>query len=323
MNSFAAIFSKGKRLEAFQNMGVETEGAGGKVRSPKEIIMDALVKAQEKNGGKLGKGFDKNLGTMFADVSSRRAVGAFESKFRDAGGGEAGVRAARDEFERLERAMVADEEVMESFNRAMRTSNSQAEVFNNQIRKSALQMQTDLAPAMAALAAALVPAVQELGHWVTFLTGDKQASTISSLANEDVDAAIASTKKMTEGGKISDAQLESNRVAANEARENKDRAAAELLSAKETQSEHAKSFWGRAFGVNEEGDKGNVAEKEAKLKDANALYDKMITTNEDVKRRLDGKLLVQIANVDELRAATGAPANGADGRQPGPEGKPR
>jgi hypothetical protein len=336
--SFAAIFGKGSRLDAFEKMGVNVEGKGGKVRDPKAIIMDAMLAAQTHAGGNLGKQFDKNLYSMFADVKSQQAIGSFVDKYKSAGGGQAGLEAASAEFERLRKAIVADEEVMASFNRAMKTSESQAEVFNNQIRKSVLQMQTDLAPAMAQLAVATASAVTELAKWVTFMTGDKQGAVISSLANEDVAAAITSTEKMTAGGKISDAQIEQNRVAANEAREAKNRAEAELNVAKETLSkkleggdynsltnplfankaDDANSFWGRLLGANEEGDRKNVSDKEAALRSAQETLDKITANNDEVKRALAGKLLVQIANVEELKSAV-APSVGSDGRRPSPE----
>jgi len=333
--SFAAIFSKGKRIEGFEKMGVNIEGEGGKIRDPKKIIMDSLVAAQEKAGGKLGTAFNKNLATMFADVKSRQAIGSFEDKFRSAGGGQAGVAAATAEWDRLEKAIVSDEEIMQSFNRAMKTSASQSEVFNNAIRKSALQMQNDLAPAMASLMAAAIPLAKKLAGVVELVTGDKTGKTLKDQAEMSVGEAIDSTKKQVEGGKISDAQLEQNKQAAKEANWSKNRAAAELQVAQETLKEKkAETYisanplggfglgsylWDKTVGTDEKGAAADVEQKKKNLAEATATYEKMTATNEDIKRKLDGKLLVQIANVDELKAAV-VPSVG-DGRQPSPEQK--
>ncbi len=59
------------------------------------------------------------------------------------------------------------------------------------------------------------------------------------------------------------------------------------------------------------------------MKKADEAYDKIVASNEDVKRKLEGKLLVQIANVDELKTAMGPPGGDDTGKQPRPEDKPR
>lgn len=341
VGAFAGVFSKGARLNAFEKMGVNVQGEGNKVKTVRQLIVESMVASEKKAG--LGMGFDKAMGSMFADTSSRKATSGWEAMFKEAGGGAEGVKRVNEEFDRLEKAIIADEEIQASFAEAMKGSQSQAEVFNNQIRKSAMQMQTDLQPALMGLAAALVPAVKELANWVTFMTGDKQATTISGIATDDVNAAVKSTEKMTAGGKISDVQIESNRIAGNEARESKARAAAELKNAKDTLAEKQKagdySFWtnplfankaddansflGRTLGANEEGDKKNIVEKEEALKRANDVLEKITQNNDEVKRKLDGKLIVVIDNVDAFKNAAAPPAAGTDGRQPPPEAAPR
>lgn len=336
--SFANTFSKERRLKAFAEMGVDTEGKGGKVKSVKQLLLEALP-AAEKAGKGIGKGFDLAMGKMIADAKARQVFLGFEAIYKEQGGGQKGIQAVTDAFERLEKAAIADEEVMASFNRAMKTSESQADVFNTQIRKAALQMQQDLAPAMAALAKELVPLVKKLASWVGHVTGDKQADTISDVATDDVNDAIRSTTKQVEGGKISDAQIEQNRVAANEAFENKARAAAELKAAQEKLATKQKrgdfDFWtnpgiankwdkgfmGNLLGTNEEADKADIAEKKAALLKAQETYDKMVATNEDVKNKLNDKILVQIANVEELKAAINPPNVDNAGRGPSPEEK--
>jgi hypothetical protein len=335
--AFAEMFSKGKRIAAFEKMGVNLQGEGGRVRDPKKIIMDSLLAAQTHNGGQLGNGWDKNFSTMFQSSQARKATASFEDKFKQAGGGEAGVKAASEEFDRLTRAMISNEEVQSSFERAMKTNASQAEVFNNAIRKTALQMVSDLTPAMIGLGQAVLPLVRQFGGIVSLATGDKSGDVLRDTANADVKEALASTAKQTAGGQISDAQLDQNTEAAKQALWSKQKAEADLAGAQDTlkakkgdaQSEYSwwnapgKTLgyaWDKTLGTDEKGAAAAVEEKKKNLAEANATYEKMVSTNEDIKRKLDGHLIVRIANVEELKAAMG-PTVGGGGRTPSPEEK--
>lgn len=336
--SFANTFSKERRLKAFAEFGIDTEGKGGKVKSPKQLLLEALP-AAEKAGKGIGKGFDLVMGKMVADAKARQVFLGFEAIYKESGGGQKGIEKVTEAFERLEKAAIADEEIMSSFSRAMKTSESQADIFNTQIRKAALQMQTDLAPAMAALAKELVPLVKSLASWVGHVTGDKQAGAISELATGDVDDAVRRTQKQIEGGKISDAQIAENKLAASEAFENRARAAAEVKAAEEKlktkkkdggydfwtnpgiENKWGKGFMGNLLGTDEETDKADIAEKKAALLKAQETYDKIAATNDEVKQKLNDKILVQIANVEELKAAINPPNVDGAGRGDSPEQK--
>jgi hypothetical protein len=352
VSSFANLFSKGKRQDAFTEMGVETGGTGGKVRDPKAIIMDALRGAERKGGGNVttiegAKKFDRMMGRMFADVSSRRTVLGFEDKFKQAGGGEAGIKAATEEFERLEKAMVSDEEIMKSFAMAMKTTESQSEILNNQWRKQAAQIQTDVMPHLIKFGQALIPAVESLGSWVSFMTGDKGTKDQIDAAKDEVESAAGATKKQLEGGKISDAQIEQNKGVSKRALLAKHQAWAELNAAEETlaskkkndeygagseggwgipwsnQVDDPNSILGRVFGTSEKGDQQRVDDKKKQLAAADANIERMATANDEVARLLAGELVVRIANVDELKATQpGAAVDGA-ARQPAPGKKAR
>lgn len=334
--AFTDTFSKGARLGAFQKMGVNIEGANGRIRDPKKVLIDALVAAQTHNGGKIDSNWNKNFGTMFASTSARKATKSFEDEFKKAGGGDAGVKAVEAEFDRLQRAMISNEEVMSSFERAMKTNASQAEVFNNAMRKVALQMVADLTPAMISLGKAIIPIAKKLGGVVTTATGDKQGEILKDAAETDVKEALATTAKQVAGGQISDATIEENANAAKQALFSKQRAEAELKGEQAALEQKKKEgylsanplggfglgsyLWDKAAGTDEKGREATVEEKKKNLEQATATYDKMVATNEDIKRKLDGKLLVQIANVEELKGAMG-PKVGADGRTPSPEEK--
>lgn len=303
--SFANTFSKGARLDAFKSFGVRTEGAGGKVRDPKEIIIDAMKQAQAHGG--MGA-FDKNMGKMFMDTRARSATLGFEQVYKDAGGGAKGEAAVREAFDKLERAVIADAEVQESFARAMQTSQSQAEVFNNQLRQSAAQMQDELRPALVALAPAAISAAQELAKIVGWLAGDKQSSQISGMATKDVSAAITSTEKQIAGGKISDAQLEANRVAENEAREALFRANAERVVKQNDGYSGVEKFGLRALDVATGGflhEKGagealiekkdtDAAARETQARDMAHTLSRIHDSNEKVRQLLAGGIVVKV-----------------------------
>jgi hypothetical protein len=343
VGAFAGVFSKGARLSAFEKLGVNVQGAGDKVKSPKQILVESMLAAEKhaKTSGKggLGTQFDKTMGTMFSDVSSRKSTLGFESIFKEKGGGAAGAAAVTAEFERLENAIIADEEIAASFAAAMRTSTSQAEVFNNEIRKSAMQMQTALAPAMASLYKALVPLAGKAASVVTWLTGGpKEGEAMTADASAAVKETVTSLEKQMKGGKVSDPSIQRGKEEAKQASFAVNRAKAELQMSKETLADAGKgkeyswwnvigksggAAWDLATDVKGQAQE-DVAKKEQTLKDAQAAYDKMTATNQSIKDQLtSGKLTVVIDNVDQLKAALAPPAAGSDGRQPPPEVAPR
>jgi hypothetical protein len=224
LGAFTDTFSKGARLDKFAAHGVKVTGEDGKTRAPIEIIKDAL---------RATKGDNRSMNEMFASTAARRVTRGFETTYKDAGGGEAGIVAVQKAFDELKNATIADEEVAQSFAAAMRTSQSQAEVFNQEMRKSAMVMQEQLMPAMMQLAPAVVAATKSLANVVTWLTGDKQLRGATDMVNRDVPGAISSTDKQIAGGVISAPQREMNRIAENEAREAFSRASAEYQQKKE------------------------------------------------------------------------------------------
>lgn len=210
--AFASAFSKGSTLAHFKEFGVNVHGEGGKLRLPKEILIDALRSASSSQHGGL-QNFSANMGEMFRTAQSRRAVKGFENVFLEKGGGEAGIAAVEREFKRLETAAMSNAEVMESFKRAMSTSTSQAEVFNAQMQKAAGEMQNALTPAMQQLAPKIVALTTASAKFVTWFMGGRANGggvQVRGGTATDVAAAVKTTEAQIAGGQISKATLAEN-----------------------------------------------------------------------------------------------------------------
>jgi hypothetical protein len=73
---FAATFDKSAREKAFQSFGVKTRDQGGKVRSPDQVIKEAMHAAGDAKHGGMGN-FSVNMGKMFMDKTAREVTKPF------------------------------------------------------------------------------------------------------------------------------------------------------------------------------------------------------------------------------------------------------
>lgn len=170
ISSFTNTFSKGARLDAFENFGVKVQGKTGKVRAPQEIIIDALRAAGSDRFGGM-KQFDRNMGSMFMDVRARSAVRGWENVYKDAGGGEKGVQAVREEFDRLAKSTMTQIEIDQSFAEMMRLTESQTQILNNQFNETAGQLKDSLVPALISAAPAVIAVTNAFAGLVEKFTG--------------------------------------------------------------------------------------------------------------------------------------------------------
>lgn len=154
-------FSKGARLKAFKGMGIETSGAGGKIRNVEEILIESLQKTQRKSADQTNQAF----GTLFASAQARRSVRGFESIFRSTYAGASGTeqeklaaatKAVREEFDRLKNVAISQQELQESFNVMMATGQAQANSFNNQLQKLSGEVSSNLLPALISMTPAII-----------------------------------------------------------------------------------------------------------------------------------------------------------------------
>ena len=100
VSSLANQFNKNARLGKMSELGADVKGEDGFNRPIEDILMDILKGAEAKSRAK-GHGlkdFDMYMGTAIADAQARKATNPLEKAFKAAGGGEAGLAAARAEL---------------------------------------------------------------------------------------------------------------------------------------------------------------------------------------------------------------------------------
>lgn len=184
LGSFTASFSKGARRSAFDKAGVALEDSTGKIRNPRDIIIDAL----RATGGKT-----EGMGKMFADAGARRVTRGFESIYKEAGGGEKGLDAVRKAFDDLANAVVHNKEVDDSFALSMATAGSKATVFNEKLGAVTDELKSNLLPMLHELSPLLLGAVKSFSDWVAKKTGKDKADEVSADFGTEMNALNANT----------------------------------------------------------------------------------------------------------------------------------
>lgn len=207
LNSFVNTFSKSARIGGFQGFGVDIHGAGGMIRDPREVIVDAFSAAM-RGGTRLSRNghataapggmnnFDVNLSAMFADAKAVQSIRGFEAIFKQtySASKEANDKdklaeasaAVRAEFQRLMGAAMDEATVQEDFKRAMATTESQVTVFNNTMAETAGEVETALIPALQALA----PEFVKLAQWISEQIAPKKKQAEGDIAYANVYSAI-------------------------------------------------------------------------------------------------------------------------------------
>lgn len=180
--AFTNTFGKGARRAAFDAAGVKVEDSDGKLRNSRDIILDAL-KATGGNTVQMHK--------MFADSAAQRVTRGFETTYKEAGGGQAGLDAVRKAFDDLANSVMANKEVEDSFALAMDTSEAKAKVFNEQLAKIADESRTNLMPALVALAPAILSGTKALADWIGDLTGKNRADVNAKFNSATTAGAVA------------------------------------------------------------------------------------------------------------------------------------
>lgn len=234
IGSFTSTFAKGARLDSFEKFGVNVAGAGGKNRDPKQIILDSLKAANDtKFGGPANA--NRNMGEMFKDVNARRAMMGWENTYKEAGGGDAGLKAVSAKFDELASSTLSAQEAQESFAVAMRTNKSQAEVFNQAMRETTMQVQNELTTALVAMAPAIIEAAKSFANAIQWITGRSAVTGELKDTGNRVMAAKEGTAKALASGNISAGQLKANQNAEDVARKTVADAKAEAETKKSEQ----------------------------------------------------------------------------------------
>lgn len=337
IGAFTSTFAKGARLDSFEKFGVNVAGAGGKNRDPKQIILDSLKAANDtKFGGPANA--NRNMGEMFKDVNARRAMMGWENTYKEAGGGDAGLKAVSAKFDELASSTLSAQEAQESFAVAMRTNKSQAEVFNQAMRETTMQMQNELTPALIAMAPYVVEAAKSFASAIQWITGKSAITGELKDTGNRVVTAKENTAKALASGTISEGQLKANQNAENVARKTVMDAKAEADAKKADEySPMAKGaaaafdnsilgvggrVFNKAFGSGDMNGIGNsmVQKKEQTTADAvsrmeasEQLLAQALEVNKSVADRLGKTLVVRIEG-----GASGPPGIDPAGRTPPP-----
>lgn len=183
-NNFVRDLVKPSNLKKFSAAGIDvfSDKSHTTVKDPQEIIIEALKKTH---------GATDKLANLFPNSTSMRAVKGFQAVYNDAGGGEKGEQAVRDEFASLTKAVMTEKEITDSFNAAMRTSESQVQRMNNQLDQAASDIAKELVPAIVMLTPAIKDAARELAIFVKGLTGNDPDKTGKHSEEVNNDASIA------------------------------------------------------------------------------------------------------------------------------------
>ena len=155
------------------------------------------------------RGNQKKLGDLFPSQQAVRGVAGFAAIYNRTGGtNEEKLRAVSDEFERLRKAQLSQEEVTRAFGAAMTTSKSQIQIANDQLDKLAGVLETNLLPAVAALApafAAMAPVVagfvEKFAKWLGIDVGADDKARQGRTREDTVNAGESELAADIEAGK--------------------------------------------------------------------------------------------------------------------------
>lgn len=150
--------------DEFKALGVETyeRNAQGVAvqRDPITILKDVLRKTEG--------GDERILAKFFSNVRSMRAVAGFNTMYREAGGGDAGMQAVERHLERFLNATLSEQQIKEGATAIRETPGRQFESAFNELKDSIgenlLPALTELAPAMGKLVKSMQPVIEAFGR---------------------------------------------------------------------------------------------------------------------------------------------------------------
>lgn len=201
VGSFTNTFSKGARLDAFKAFGVDILGKDNKVDLKKTILGSIKAASSEEHGGMAQ--FNKNMGKMFMDVAARRVTRGFETVYKEAGGGDAGLKAVEKALDDLTNSTMNEKEIADSFNASMNTTEAKVQLFNNQMAETSNELKSVLLPAFQGLAPVILDLTKKSVDWLAKITGTKDAEAQKNQHSVEMRALNASTALRAAGEKDS------------------------------------------------------------------------------------------------------------------------
>jgi hypothetical protein len=236
VQGFVNTFKTPARVAAFKERGVDVYDENGQMRGAEDILMDALKKT-----GKSPTAFKK----LFANMTADRAVTGLRVTYARAGGGEAGLAAAKEELETFKSAAMGAGEVLDSFNAAIGTTESRAQKFNNALSESATQMSQALLPALVALSPVVIKATKSIADWIADFTGSGDSEQSKENAANDVNTANV-TSRLKRGimtGEVNDGTVDFARKVLSETSTQVDIATKARDAAREDRKKAGKFGW--------------------------------------------------------------------------------
>ena len=326
-NSLINTFKTPARARAFEAAtGQKAFNESGMLRNPKELVIEAL-RATGMNPTEFKK--------IFSNVQGARAVEGFATIYRQNGGGDAGEKAVREEFERLRKATMDDVEVMTSFQNAMATSEAQANVFNNSIRESALELQNNFKPAIQELAPIVKNAASDLAGVINQVLGHDAATRAEvTKSGGDIASDMTETNKQVQQGYVLDQQVQKNyddeqaakvafngaRVRSAEGRRNATGSVGRTLAAVNDVINPA--AW-LGFGAKDSIKKEDAQQQGRVDQEADARHqlEDIKTHNKELNALIRNHIISVKIVKDETKKGKGPPALTGDGRTPSPDGE--
>lgn len=331
VGSFTNTFSKGARLRAFKAFGVDIYGSDNKIDLKKTILGSIKAASSEEHGGM--REFNRNMGQMFMDVQARRVTRGFETVYKEAGGGTAGLKAVEEALNNLTNTTMNEKEISDSFASSMKTTEAQVQQFNNEMSKAADELRATLLPAFKGLAPLVVDMSKGVVGLIDLMSdgelkrqkADKEAFEVQANALNTV-GALRSAGEKTSIGDEDIRKLETEAATAKKALE------AQIARKARDVGEESEGFAisgsdGRRMSDEDIGRlaAGGDTKAERYLRDKEQLasmketLERLTRQRDDLAEKLGRDLRVVIVGDTRARTLT---LDGI-GRQPAPENKPR
>lgn len=183
VSGLVTTFTTPSRKKAFDSLGINLKGEGGKLRDPVAIISEAI----DKTGGDINK-----LQPMFANVVGARAMRGLSNKYLEGSGGRtdekskaAGRAKMQEEIDRLTKgAVMSDKDINDSNAASMNSLEAKAQIFQQRLDQIAGDLADKLMPAFLKLTPALENMVPVVGKFIDSVTphADELASALVRLA---------------------------------------------------------------------------------------------------------------------------------------------
>lgn len=212
VQSLTNQFYKNARVKGFAALGVQTKDEKtGLNKDLDQVLIDVLKGAEKKSraGGHGMRDFDVVLGGAIADVGARRAVNPLAKAYKEAGGGEAGTKAAQDLLKQFAGASMSKEEIATAAAERMKEADAQLEIAMQKLRNTTADSLTPVLITLTGKLTELVPLVGRVLDGFVKLASWASSNPFSGFAGlvtaffigELTKAAIANTiKTMLAGG---------------------------------------------------------------------------------------------------------------------------